>query len=137
MEARTARRSAEKAARDLIRSRAAFVGELAALHSDRLRLTHDVTTAAARGEQLVEEAKAEAASRLAVASELAQDGERRYADAHAAAVAAGWTTADLAALGFPAARRKGRRRGQPTAASTKGSAPSDEAAPLTAASHRR
>lgn len=109
MDNRTARRAAEKAARDLIAARAALIGELGVLQTEHARLTDDAAQVAARGRQLVADAEAEAARLLATAHGLTRDNEQRYSDAYTAAAAAGWTPADLAALGY-----------QPTTGSTAG-----------------
>lgn len=114
MDTRAARRAAEKAARDLMTSRAALVGELGVVHAERTQLAEDVTVATARGRELVAAADAEAARLVAAAQDLAQDGEQRYADAYGAATAAGWTPIDLTALGFqPATGSSPRRRRTP------------------------
>ncbi len=110
MDTRAARRAAEKAARHLMNSRAALVGELGVLHADRARLAQDVVDAASRGRQLIADAEAEAARLVAAAQNLAQDGEQRYADAYSAATTGGWAPADLHALGFQPVNGSGSRR---------------------------
>ena len=111
MDSRTARRAAEKAARDLMTSRAALVGELGVAHAERMRLAQDVHAAADHGRQLVANAQAEAARLVAAAQDLVHDGEQRYGDAYTAATTAGWTTGDLTALGFqPSPSTTPRRR---------------------------
>jgi hypothetical protein len=110
VDTRAARRAAEKAARDLINNRAVLVGEFGVTSVERGRLAGDVAAAAARGQQLVADAEAEAARLVAAAQDLAQDGEQRYADAYSAATAGGWTAADLTALGFQPAPTGRRRR---------------------------
>ena len=116
MDSRTARRTAEKAARDLIASRAALVGELGVAHANRTQLADDISVATARGRQLLAAAEAEAARVLAAAHDLAHDGETRYADVYSAATAAGWTPADLSALGFPPSSTSTQRRRRTPAA---------------------
>jgi hypothetical protein len=120
MDSRTARRAAEKAARDLIATRAALVGELGVAAAERTQLIADVTTATDRGRELIAAAEAEAAHLVAAARHLVADGEQRYTDAYTAATTAGWTPADLTALGYPpATTNTARRRRQ---------APADQAA---------
>ena len=116
MDARAARRAAEKAARDLISQRAARVGDLGVLRAERAQLADDVTTAQAQGQHLVAAAQAEAGALVQAARDLALDGEQRYADAYSAATAAGWIADDLAALGYQPAQTKTRspRRRQPS-----------------------
>ena len=116
MDTRAARRAAEKVARDLLNSRAAVVGDLAVAHADRARLADEVEAASKRGRDLVAAAEAEAARLLAAAQDEVGNGERRYADLYGAATAAGWTAADLAALGFPAGTAAGAKRRRATAA---------------------
>ena len=114
MDTRTARRAAEKAARDLITTRAALVGELGVAAAERTALANDITAAIDRGRELVASAEAEAARLVATAQELAATGHERYTDAYTAATAAGWTPADLTALGYapstPSTPRSPRRR---------------------------
>ena len=119
MDTRTARRAAEKAARDLINNRATLIGELGVAQAERAQLEADVTTAADRGRQLVAAAEAEASRLLETAQSCVRDAEQRYTDVYGAATAAGWAPADLATLGFqPADSSTGprRRRTQPAAA---------------------
>ncbi len=111
-------RAAERAARDLINSRAAVVGELGVVSADRGRLAEDVHTATVLGRRLVAEAEAQAAHLVAAAQERAEQGAQRFADAYAAATAAGWAPADLTALGFDAPVNRRRRRPAADAAST-------------------
>ncbi len=124
MDSRTARRTAEKAARDLITSRAAHVGELGVADAERTRLAQDVLTATDHGHQLVAAAQAEAARLVAAAQDLVHDGEQRYADAYTAATTAGWSTGDLSALGFqPSPTSNPRRRPTTVEPPQKASAP--------------
>lgn len=112
MDNRTARRAAERAARDLINSRAALVGELGVAAAERLQLSDEVNAAAGRGRQLVEAAEVEAARLLAGAHDLVMTGEQRYTDVYTAATAAGWAPADLTALGFASPGTATRQRRQ-------------------------
>jgi hypothetical protein len=110
VDTRTARRAAEKAARDLINARSAVIGELGVAHAERLRLAADVDNAAEEGQRLRVAAAARAADLMAAAHDGERTGEERYTDALAAAVAAGWTMSDLRAMGFPDGRSTSRRR---------------------------
>ncbi len=125
MDSRTARRAAEKAARDLITSRAALVGELGVLHAERARLATDTDDATERGRQLVADAQAQAAHLVAAARDLSRDADQRYTHAYDAATSGGWTPTDLTALGFQPAQpaQPANRRRRST---------SDAAPPLTA-----
>ena len=110
MDTRTARRAAEKAARDLINDRAALIGELAVARADRTQLDTDITAACERGRQLVAAAEAEAAGLLDTAQAGVRQADQRYADVYSAATAAGWAAADLTALGFAPGNSPRRRR---------------------------
>lgn len=116
MDSRSARRAAEKAARDLITNRAALVGELGVAAAERTQLAADVTAADERGRQLVADAEAQAARLVAAVQDLVADGEQRYADAYTAATAAGWAPSDLTALGFPPVATSSTRRRRPSPA---------------------
>lgn len=117
MDTRTARRTAEKAARDLITSRTALIGELGVAQAERSQLDADVAAAAEQGRQLIAAAEADAARLLQTAQAAIQDADQRYADLYTAATAAGWAPADLTALGFaPAAGTQARRRRPPAPA---------------------
>ena len=113
MDTRTARRAAEKAARELITDRAAVVGELAVAHAERTQVDALVTSAGERGRQLVAAAEAEAAGLLDTAQAGVRHADQRYADVYSAATAAGWAAADLTALGFQPAPTRTRRRTSP------------------------
>ncbi len=115
MDTRAARRAAEKAARNLVNSRAALVGDLGVMQAERARLAEEVAEAATRGRQLVADAETEAAQLVAAIQDRAQEGEQHYADAYGAATGGGWTAADLTALGFQPAGSSPRRR-RPAAA---------------------
>ena len=110
MDTRAARRTAEKAARDLTTSRAALIGDLGVAQAERTQLDLDVTIAADRGQQLVTAAQADAARLLEVAHTQVRDADQRYADLYSAATTGGLTPADLTALGFPPTNNPRRRR---------------------------
>ena len=113
MDTRTARRAAEKAARDLINDRAALIGELAVARAERSQLDINIAAAGERGRQLVAAAEAEAAGLLDTAQAGVRHADQRYADVYSAATAAGWAAADLTALGFQPAPTRTRRRTSP------------------------
>ena len=110
MDTRTARRAAEKAARDLINDRAALIGELAVARAERTQRDTDIAAAGERGRQLVAAAEAEAAALLDTAQAGVRHADQRYADVYSAATAAGWAAADLTALGFQPSNNARRRR---------------------------
>ena len=114
MDTRTARRAAEKAARDLITDRAALIGELAVARAERTQLDTDITAAGERGRQLVTAAQAEAAALLDTAQAGVRQADQRYADLYGAATAAGWAPADLTALGFAPSNDHPQRRRRST-----------------------
>lgn len=92
-------------------SRAAVVGELGVVAAERAQLAEDVSAASRRGRDLVEAAQAEASRLVAAAQDLVAEADQRYADVYSAATGAGWTSADLSALGFqPGAASATRRR---------------------------
>lgn len=124
MDTRTARRAAEKAARDLMNSRAALIGELAVASAERDQLDAAVTAAGDRGRQLVTAAQDEADQLLATAQAHVRDANQRYADLYNAATTSGWAPADLSALGFPSSLPGARRR-----RTTPGSEPAAVASP--------
>jgi hypothetical protein len=121
MNTRVTRRAVEKAARDLMNSRAAVVGELGVAGAERGRLAEEVDAATALGRQLVAQAEAEAARLVTAAEERAEQGAQNFADAYAAATAAGWAPADLAALGFEPRPSRRRRRAAADVSTARGS----------------
>lgn len=116
MDTRTARRAAEKAARDLINSRATLIGELGVAQAERTQLDADVAAAAERGRQLIAEAQDEAARLLETVQTAVRDADQRYTDVYGAATAAGWAPADLSALGFQPNGNTSPRRRRPAQA---------------------
>ncbi len=109
MDARDARRAAEKAARDLINTRAALIGELgvaAARHTDT---TTGVTDAQHQAEALLDEARRRGNQLIHDAQTAVEDTAAACAAAYDSATAAGWTPAELDQLGFPAPTPPGRR----------------------------
>ncbi len=129
MDTRAARRAAEKAARDLISHRATLVGELGVAQAERTQLEDDVAAAAERGRQLIAEAQAEAARLLEHAQACVRDAEQRYTDVYTSATAAGWTPADLTALGFQPATGSRPRQRRASAEQT-GTAPAEPSVTL-------
>ena len=116
MDTRAARRAAEKAARDLITSRTALIGELGVAQAERTQLDDDITAAAERGRALVAAAEAEAARMLQAAQACVRDADQHYTELYSAATAAGWAPTDLTALGFPPGDNPAPRRRRPIAA---------------------
>jgi hypothetical protein len=109
MDARDARRAAEKAARDLINTRAALIGELgvaAARHTDT---TTGVTHAHHHAQALLDEARRRGNQLVRDAQTAAEDTAAASAAAYDSATAAGWTPTELDQLGFPAPTPPGRR----------------------------
>lgn len=129
MDTRVARRAAEKAARDLITSRAVVVGELGVVAAERAQLAEGVSAANRRGRDLVAAAEAEAARLVAAAQDLVAEADQRYTDVYNAATGAGWTSADLVALGFQPGTASTTRRRRAAVEQPALMAPSD--APLT------
>jgi hypothetical protein len=107
------RRQAEQAARELLGTRVAAVGDLADAARRRAGATEDVTAARSRADELVRAARrdGDALVEQARADEVAAGGV--YAAAFQAAVDAGWTPAQLNELGYlTPPRRRERRAGR-------------------------
>ncbi len=123
MDARDARRAAEKAARDLISTRAALIGELgvaAARHTDT---TNAVTDAQHHAEALLDEARRRGNQLVRDAQTAVEVTAAACAAAYDSATAAGWTPAELDQLGFPgpaAPRRRTRPADRPASATAPG-----------------
>jgi len=123
MDARDARRAAEKAARDLINTRAALIGELgvaAARHTDT---TNAVAHAQHQAEALLDEARCRGNQLIHDAQTAVDDTAGACAAAYDSATAAGWTPAELDQLGFPAPaapRRHTRPADKPASAAAPG-----------------
>jgi hypothetical protein len=137
VDTRNARRSAEKAARELINARSAVIGELGVAHAERLKLAAEVDGAAEEGRRLTSVAALRAAELVGAAHDRSRSGQERYAEAIAAAVAAGWTMSDLRAMGFPDGRAAATRRrtGQRNADTSNAPAQGLEGADNASASH--
>ena len=114
MDNRTARRTAEKAARDLVATRAAVVGDLGVASAERTDQAAAVTAAQQYGQKLLRAAQEQSEQLVAAAQQNAEDATARYADAHQRALAAGWTSSDLDDLGFALRTATARRRRTPT-----------------------
>jgi len=122
MDARDARRAAEKAARDLINTRAALIGEIgvaAARHTDT---TTGVTGAQHHAQALLDEARRRGNQLVRDAQTAVEDTAAACAAAYDSAAAAGWTPAELDQLGFPAPAAP-RRRTRPAAKPVSAAAP--------------
>jgi hypothetical protein len=116
MEAREARRTAEKAARDLITTRTTLIGDLAIAVHNRDTATHGVTAARADGAKLVDAARKQAAQLLATATDAVAKADDSYATAYTAALTGGWHKTELKTMNYPAPT--GRRATTNASAST-------------------
>lgn len=115
MDAKEARRAAEKAAREAMTAKVAVVGDLGAVHTDYTGAADQIEAARAKGRELIAAAEARAAELVDAATEAQRTLGDRYATAHRSAVDVGWSSAELARMGFPAptgARRRGSRSEQ-------------------------
>ncbi len=118
MDARDARRAAEKAARDLINTRAALIGELGVAAARHANTTTGLTHAQHHAEALLDEARRRGAQLVHDAQSAVDDAAAACAAAYSSATAAGWTPAELDQLGFPAPTPRRRTRPADKPAST-------------------
>ena len=100
MDLREARRAAEKAARDRISERVRLAGELGVLAQRRLEMEQGVDVALERANALMQAAKDSGQRLVDAASARLDEASSQYESAYAAALSAGWTTADLDEIGF-------------------------------------
>ena len=114
---RTARRNAEKAARDaLAGTLVGAAGELGVARATQQEAGAGVDAAAEKGRQLLEAAQLEAAALLDRARAQVAEADTGYASAWQGARDAGWTPAQLRGMGYPAppasalARRRTAKR---------------------------
>ncbi len=105
MDARDARRAAEKAARDLINTRAALIGGLGVAAARHANTTTGLTHAQHHAEALLDEARHRGAQLVHDAQSAVDDAAAACAAAYSSAT--GWTPAELDQLGFPAPRPAG------------------------------
>lgn len=135
MDAREARRAAEKAARDLINARATVIGDLGVAASAHTDSATAVTRAHERAAALIEEARQQGAQLVEAAEQDAAAAAATYADAITAALAAGWTREELTSLQFAPPTARSPRRKQRSAGKTTATADSTTA-PLTETNSR-
>ena len=110
---RTARRNAEKAARDaLAGTLVGAVGELGVARATQQEASAGVDAAAEKGRQLLKAAQLEAAALLDRAQAQVAEADTGYASAWQAARTAGWAPAQLRGMGYtaPPASALARRR---------------------------
>ena len=100
MDLREARRAAEKAARDRVSERVRLAGELGVLAQRRIEMEHGVDVALERARALMQAAKESGQRLVDAASASLDEASSQYENAYAAALYAGWTTADLDDIGF-------------------------------------
>jgi hypothetical protein len=107
MDAREARRAAEKTARDLITTRTTLIGDLGMAVHHRETATQGVTDARAEGAKLLDAARKQAAELITAANGAITAAEQSYADAYTAALDGGWQKTELKTMHYPppAARR--------------------------------
>jgi len=117
---RTARRNAEKAARDaLAGTLVGAAGELGVARATQQEAGAGVDAAAEKGRQLLEAAQLEAAALLDRARAQVAEADTGYASAWQGARDAGWAPAQLRGMGYPAppasasARRRTATRDRP------------------------
>lgn len=117
-DARTARQAAQRAARALVAGRTSTVGDLAARHAELQAALGGIEAARAQGAELVQAARQQAQQLLDTAEQHADTRRTVVQAAHQAARDAGWTSADLTALGLGPPVAPGPRRAQPTGPAT-------------------
>jgi hypothetical protein len=100
-DAREARRSAEKAARDLINDRAALIGDLGTSAHHRATTKDGVATARAEGALLIAAARAQAATLVTTATDAVASADQAYAAAYTAALTGGWQRSELKTMKYP------------------------------------
>lgn len=111
MDAREARRAAEKAAKEqLANSLIGLVGDLGVSHAKQGTYRDAIGDAEKEAKRLIEEAQAKGAELVKNAREAAEAADADYASTHAKAVAAGWTAENLANIGYPSPTGHGTRR---------------------------
>lgn len=106
---RNVRRSAERAARELMSVKLALVGDLGAAQMAQATATGGVDEARAEGRALVDRARQEGDRLVTQARRAAEETAAQYAETYAAAVAGGWTPDDLLGLGYSSPPRTRRR----------------------------
>lgn len=100
-DARKARRDAEKAARDALSGTlVGTAGDLGVAHAARQDAQTEIETATKRGQEIVAAAQREAATLVKEAEDSAGEALTGYATAWTAARDAGWSQAQLKAMGY-------------------------------------
>lgn len=100
-DARKARRDAEKAARDALSGTlVGTAGDLGVAHAARQGAQTEIETATKRGQEIVAAAQSEAATLVTEAAHGADEALTAYATAWTAARDAGWSPAQLTAMGY-------------------------------------
>jgi hypothetical protein len=111
---RTARRTAEKLARDALGGTLlGAAGELGVALARRAEAAGTIAAAAERAREIVRAAEAEAAAVVDRASQEATEADTGYAAAWRAATTAGWAPAQLRGMGYPRPVTPRRRAGGP------------------------
>lgn len=116
VETRSARQTAQRAARALVAGRTSAVGDLAARHAELNRALQGIAAARDRGDQLVQAARQRAQQLLEDAEQHTVTQRARYTAARQAALDAGWTSNDLTTLGYAASTGIAKHRPQPAGA---------------------
>jgi hypothetical protein len=115
---RKARRDAEKAAREaLSQTLVGVAGELGVALAEERVTAADVEAARTKSAEIIASAKREARSVLDAAESIAASASATYAHRWVAAKDAGWTAAQLRAMGYdqPVVARKRKSSDTPTA----------------------
>src|SRR5450756_601386 len=116
-DARTARRTAEKLARDALGGTLlGAAGELGVALARRAEAAGTIAAAAERAREIVRAAEAEAAAVVDRARQEATEADTGYAAAWRAAITAGWAPAQLRGLGYPRPTTPRRRADAPAPA---------------------
>lgn len=123
MDPRPTRRDAEKAARDLLAARAAYIGDLR-VTLDQVDAGDDLITAANReAERILTDARQRAATVTSDAQTVIDRHKASYATAYKSAIDAGWKPAELTTLGFTATTTTKKRTTTRTPAHTPNTEP--------------
>jgi len=114
---RTARRTAEKLARDALGGTLlGAAGELGVALARRAEAAEAIAAAAERAREIVRAAEAEAAVVVDRARQEATEADTGYAAAWRAATTVGWAPAQLRGMGYPRPVTPRRRAGGPVPA---------------------
>jgi hypothetical protein len=114
---RTARRTAEKLARDALGGTLlGAAGELGVALARRAEAAEAIAAAAENAREIVRAAEAEAAAVVDRARQEATEADTGYATAWRAATTAGWAPAQLRGMGYPRPAAPRRRAAAPAPA---------------------